>query len=77
MSEYNMLVNLQSHYKQFVIDSFGPRGPFKQAKVWLLSFIDVRCSVWAKRQGPWAQGDLSVHQRSLRTLNNSQHTLGI
>ena len=45
MSEYNMLVNLQSHYKQFVIDSFGPRGPFKQAKVWLLSFIDVRCSV--------------------------------
>ena len=41
MSEYNMLVNLQSHYKQFVIDPFRPRGPFKQAKVWILSFIDM------------------------------------
>ena len=41
MSVYNMLMNLQLHCKQFVINPFGPCGPFKQAEVWILLFIDM------------------------------------
>lgn len=33
MSEYNVSVNLQLYYKQFVIESLGPQEPFKHVEV--------------------------------------------